>query len=1304
MNRLGTPAKLACALALLCSASAVLAQSTMTASRTSSFTYQANGLLATETIEPGQPQLCVVTIHGYDAYGNRTSSTAANCSGATGEAVFPSRTNGSAYAAQTFTIGSVTVSSPAGQFATTATNALNQSETRVYDPRFGSVASLTGPNQLTTTVQYDGFGRKVRETRADGTATVLRYCILSSSGLNTSANSAGCSSGGLSGLSQEIPAGAVSYTQTELRNAADAQIGPTSRAYVDRAGRVIREVTEGFDGSSQPADRRYLAKDTQYNVYGLAEFVTAPFFLESGSSVLSGASGVGVTRTQVDALGRPVQIDTTDLQGGTSASMGNYGTLTVARTTVAYSGLTTTTTNAKGQTKSEEKNAIGAVVRVTDAYGAQVAYLRDAFDNLIATRDALGNVVSTEFDVRGRRLALVDPDAGRTEYRYNALGELVWQQSANQRAAGTATTMTYDVLGRMKTRVEPEYTSTWTYDSCTKGVGKLCSSTTTHGVSKSIVYDSLGRPSTSRTTVSGGPSFATARTYDSSTGRLATETWPTGLSVQYVYTTRGFPSQVKLLTATTGTVALAAGTVLWTAGTVNALGKAETQTLGNGVVSRASYDQFTGRIAALTAGAGSATNVLNYSYGWDRLGNLVTRADSNGDGSSGAVTENYGYDSINRLTSYEVSLPGNAAVSRTVSLQYNAIGNLLFKSDVGNYEYPAAGSTRPHAVTQIVGTSLGTVSYGYDANGNAKTASGQKWRSVSYTSFNLPDSGDGMAGASGSPRYAWKYDESHQRIVEIRSNPSGTRTTWYQHPDNAGGLSFESESGPSGTMQRHYVAVGGGTAVLVTSGTLPALAASDTAPPAISSIVLAKLEFWHEDHLGSLAATTDHTGAVTARYAYDPFGKRRYTNGQYDAAGNLVVDWSASAAGTDRGFTGHEHLDDIGVVHMNGRIFDPLIGRFMQPDPFIQDPSNLQNFNRYGYCFNSPLGCTDPTGMLSLSDLNPKRLLKGLEKGIRRFARDEIGNLLGNLGIGAASFLCGPYAPLCAGFGSAAWAGVAGADFDHALKAGLISGITVAGMKEIGARYAGFGQEGATSASILKNTIAHAAFGCATGAAAGSGCRGGALAGLVSAGIANYGHDIGIVMASDISVRYIQYAVIGGVASVAGGGRFDQGAITGAFGYLFNHWAHSLALAWDGIEAHQTLQKEYKWRSGYEAEASEVAGVGKVDGRFDSARDDGSLWEIKRNSDFGRTLGEKALAEYTRETGFHRGGDLPGLPVGGSLTLDGTRGGGIYRYTNMGNGLIVYDRVGTQPGSPIRIYVPSISPLPSRARRDPAGF
>jgi RHS repeat-associated protein len=78
-----------------------------------------------------------------------------------------------------------------------------------------------------------------------------------------------------------------------------------------------------------------------------------------------------------------------------------------------------------------------------------------------------------------------------------------------------------------------------------------------------------------------------------------------------------------------------------------------------------------------------------------------------------------------------------------------------------------------------------------------------------------------------------------------------------------------------------------------------------------------------------------------------------------------VESGNAALSGFDtsqRGYTGHEHLAMFGMIHMNGRIYDPLLGRFMQADPIIDEPFNLQSYNRYAYVGNNPLAFTDPTG------------------------------------------------------------------------------------------------------------------------------------------------------------------------------------------------------------------------------------------------------------------------------------------------------------------------------------------------------
>lgn len=146
----------------------------------------------------------------------------------------------------------------------------------------------------------------------------------------------------------------------------------------------------------------------------------------------------------------------------------------------------------------------------------------------------------------------------------------------------------------------------------------------------------------------------------------------------------------------------------------------------------------------------------------------------------------------------------------------------------------------------------------------------------------------------------------------VAAYATGIRSTWYRHPDNQGGT----------LSQRHYLSAASQTiGVLDFTAALSALASGPSAPPNPAlPIPLAKVKYWYKDPLGSLITATDHTGAASARFADDPIGKAgsRCPTGARDAAGSLVINWEPILdRDTDLGFTGHEQLDDIGLVQMN---------------------------------------------------------------------------------------------------------------------------------------------------------------------------------------------------------------------------------------------------------------------------------------------------------------------------------------------------------------------------------------------------
>jgi len=903
-----------------------------TKTRTTRFDYDAVGLLSKTTSEPNVANDCVQVSYGRDVFGNPTSTSTAACPGATGDAISSAataRTSSTSYGAD-------------GRFAVSSSNALSQSETRVYDLNTGTLTSLTGPNGLTTSWAYDSFKRKTRETRADGTYTTWAYKLCTDAG----ADCPGPIAGAVSVM--------VVIEQSYGANAVVSS--PQSRSYLDALGRTLRVQTQGFDGQSAAPT---LVSDTEYNARGQVARQSKRYVL--------GGSPVWTSFTY-DVLGRLTRQDQPDpdAPGG------------VAVTSTSYNGLSFTITNSKSQTKTTTKNSQGQIVQVVDNAGSSIVYSYDALGQLTQT-NAAGSITSMSYDQRGNKIAMLDPVMGAWDYRYNVFGELVGQTDSG----GHTVTIAYDQLGRMTKRTEADLVSDWSYDkkfdgsACGKGVGKLCEAKAANGYLRSHSYDSLGRPS-SMSTVLDNPAApaVVSETFDANTGRVSAKTWPSGYQASYQYSPLGYLKKV-----TGGGTAGFTQTVSYEVLAMNPQGQVTQYRQGNLVTTVRNFNATSNRLTSQSAtrDGQAAGNVLNHTYAYDSLDNLTARTDANL-----GTQESFSYDSLNRL-SLSTILGGAVSPPTTTEVLYDARGNITYKSDVGRYWYDAQRPNRmtnvtlesaPGATVTLTGTR--TLSYAFDdlkpgarnvagvmvGNGNLEyTVSHDTVNNVhtvraeSYTSFNMPSQiqyGNFITTTTSTAdrTLSWVYGPEHQRIKEqVTLSGSGTSSyfagsTWYLNGEDSLGLSYEKEIRTNGTIeQKHYVSAGGQVFALFTSrsGTLNGLPASSTS-------------YLHQDHLGSVAVITDEAGAVSERLAYDPWGKRRRIDGNPDKFDALV------GQSTDRGYTMHEHLDEVGIIHMNGRIYDPLIGRFMSADPYVQAPTNLKTFNRYGYVWNNPLKMFDPEG------------------------------------------------------------------------------------------------------------------------------------------------------------------------------------------------------------------------------------------------------------------------------------------------------------------------------------------------------
>ena len=198
-----------------------------------------------------------------------------------------------------------------------------------------------------------------------------------------------------------------------------------------------------------------------------------------------------------------------------------------------------------------------------------------------------------------------------------------------------------------------------------------------------------------------------------------------------------------------------------------------------------------------------------------------------------------------------------------------------------------------------------------------------------WTSFDMPNSITDNASGNTS---TFTYGPEHQRTKQAR----GDMTLYY-----ADGIEIDIPS--NGSMA---------------NATIKTYWPAGLGLDIDSNSSATTLQRWtHDDRLGSITAITNEAGTLTDTMPYDAWGNRRnLTNAPLTSP-------LRGYTGTDnKGFTGQEELDQQGLVHLNGRIYDPFVGRFLSADPEIQDPTHTQSYNRYTYVWNNPTNLTDPTG------------------------------------------------------------------------------------------------------------------------------------------------------------------------------------------------------------------------------------------------------------------------------------------------------------------------------------------------------
>jgi len=651
------------------------------------------------------------------------------------------------------------------------------------------------------------------------------------------------------------------------------------------------------------------------------------------------------------------------------------------------------------------------------------------------TEDATGKVVSAA------------DNGGALNYTYNSLGnqtqttlngsiavssvydEYGRQISLTDRNAGTVS-YEYDALGQLTKQTDAlNHATSMTYDLFGRVVTRVgAEGTTTYEYWKDATN---GYCNDNIVKITGFAGEVKEYTYDN-LRRMAQEKVTvdgTAYTTQYAYDTYSNLTQTTYPTSVVinrvydhngiETQVKMGSTVLFTATAMNSLGKYTAYTTGNGKSSTESYNLATGTPTQfLTSG------IQNLTFAFDPLtGNLTQRKDVLKN-----LQEDFTYDNLNRLLTTKVNNVQTQALTYDGN-NGSSLGNIATKTDAGSYTYQSGKVNAVAYITNPAG-----------ANTPPSTIPTTQ-QDITYTPFLKT-----LKVTDNNYALTYTYGSDYQRIKGVLQQGGTVIETKYYLGD------YEKQVKNGVTNNIVYVGFGNGLGAIIVNGAV---------------------NYVYKDHLGSILTVTNSAGTVVASQNFDAWGRKRNPN-----------DWSYNNVPVNpdwlyRGYTGHEHLSEFALINMNGRMFDPVQGRMMSPDNYVQEPLGTQSFNRYAYCINNPLKYTDPTGDHFLVD----DLISGTVGGLINLGSQllsgnvhNIGQAFGYFGVGFAAGVAFEYGgPIASGIilgAGNAWVG-GGSPMDMVKGAitGAITSSLAAGMGDI------FGGTG---------IISGAANGAARGVAAGA--------------------------------------------------------------------------------------------------------------------------------------------------------------------------------------------------------------------------
>ncbi|WP_332453607.1 RHS repeat-associated core domain-containing protein [Chryseobacterium aquaticum] len=700
-------------------------------------------------------------------------------------------------------------------------------------------------------------------------------------------------------------AGTINYTYERLSNNGGTKIsqftqdGDVKITYTNILGQNYKNSTKAF------AQGTYISTEIQYDILGRKWKESEPYF--------EGQSASQWNTIAYDDTAYPTKVTATAFTG--------------KQIQTSISGNTTTVKELNGyaRTNSKTTDALGNVTSTTDK-GGTISFSYNAAGQQKSAKYG-NNIVTTEYDSWGRKSSFHDPANGLYNYEYTGFG--IIKKEISPKGYKEYEYSQNGLLSHVKelsndgVSTQKEYS--FEYNPFGQMIKKEGSANGRYFI-HNLEYYPNGRLKNDIEEFEAKQFYKKEVTYDA-LGRVSQ--YVQGLQSSGNTTEVTINNNYSTVNGDLESITDAnSGKILWQLQNMNAKGQVLTAKLGNTQISN-QYNSL--GFLAHTSHSSNSANLMMLDYSFNAIKNeLNSRNHQNFN-----INENFIYDDNNRLVEWTNPKTGQMSYNK-----YDETGRITFNDQLGDVGFSIGGS--PYRVMSIKLNAQGVENY--EMNGQSRLL-----QQIMYNENNDPVKID---GTRGDYSFAYGLSESRQ-IMYFGGNFGKTQEPLYAKYYSESGdaeISIDNKSG----KERHILYIGGtpyDTNVIFTRNV-----ESDGGG----------YKFLHKDYLGSILAISDEEGKAEERRHYDAWGI--FTHLQIKENGIFIGKEIEAYLDEkqfliiDRGYTSHEHLYDVELIHMNGRLYDPLLRRFLNADENIQDPTNTQSYNKYGYVINNPLMYNDPSG------------------------------------------------------------------------------------------------------------------------------------------------------------------------------------------------------------------------------------------------------------------------------------------------------------------------------------------------------